>query len=199
MAKIPVEKETGGAGWWKWLLGLLALVLLVWLIWAWAADGGEDEIAAGEGIEMQEEVEAPPTAADTAAAGGVITDLSTIKNASGREFVGRRIQLSNLDVTQMLGDSLFNVASLQQTTAEQDTAAGVLVVLDETTQVEKGGVEGRYNVNEGQRLTVLTGSIEQLDQALLTEQGLTGPDADQVMQENQYYIKAQRLNITAEG
>lgn len=198
MAKIPVEKERGG-GWWKWLLGLLALVLLVWVIWALAADGGEEEVIADEGIEMEEEAQAPPTAADTAAAGGVITDLSTIQNASGREFVGRRVQLSNLDVTQMLGDSLFNVASLQQTTAEQDTAAGVLVVLDETTQVEKGGVEGRYNVNEGQRLAILTGSIEQLDKSLLSEKGLTGADADQVMQANNYYIKAQRLNITAEG
>ena len=192
MAKIPVEKESSGGGWWKWLLGLLALALIIWAIWAWGA-GGEEEVAVDENIEQLEEgagVEQP-----AGGAAGVITDLSTITNASGQEFVGRRIQLSNLTVPQMLGDSLFNVSAAGPEGTEEE----VLVVLDETTQVEQGGVEGRYNVNEGQRLTVLEGSIEQLESGVLQEKGLTGPDADQIMRENEYYIKAQRLNITAEG
>ena len=194
MAKIPVEKESSGGGWGKWIVGLLALALIVWAIWAWGA-GGEEEVVAEEGVEQLEEDADIEQPAAGAAAGGVITDLSTITNASGQTFIGRQVQLSNLNVPQMLGDSLFNVSAAGAEGAEED----VLVVLDETTQVEQGGVEGRYNVNEGQRLTVLEGSIEQLASDVLQEEGLTGPDADQIMRENEYYIRAQRIDITAEG
>ena len=213
MANIPVEKESGSSAW-LWILGLIVLALIVWGLWAWVADDGA-EVAAGEETEVVEPganagQQPIGAAADTTGgAGGVITDLSALTGATGRDVTGRRVQLSNLRVTQMLGDSLFNVTSAG---ADAGTGAGtdggdgsaqegggVLVILDETTQVQQGGVEGQYNVNEGQRLTVLEGNVEQLDAGVLEEEGLTGPDADQVMQENEFYLRATRLNITAEG
>ena len=216
MANIPVEKESGSSAW-LWILGLIVLALIVWGLWAWVADDDAEVAADGETEVVEPGGNAGQPiggAADTTGgAGGVITDLSTLTSATGRSVIGRRVQLSNLRVTQMLGDSLFNVTSAG-TDAGADAGAdtgtdagagggsaqgGVLVILDETTQVEQGGVEGRYNVSEGQRLTVLEGNVEQLDAGVLEEKGLTGPDADQVMQENEFYLRATRLNITAEG
>lgn len=45
MAKIPVEKESGGAGWLGWLLGLLLLLLAIWVIWAWVDDDDVEPVA----------------------------------------------------------------------------------------------------------------------------------------------------------
>ena len=50
MAKIPVEKESGG-GWWKWLLALLLLGLLIWLL---IGLFDTDEAGVAEGTEVEQ-------------------------------------------------------------------------------------------------------------------------------------------------
>ena len=96
MAKIPVEKETGGGGWWKWLLGLLLLGLLIWLIWAWVDD---DDLEVAEDTEADIETVEPPPTPETAAEGAAAMSLAAILN-NPDQYVGEPFPATEVTVAQ---------------------------------------------------------------------------------------------------
>lgn len=88
MAKIPVEKESPGGGWWKWLLGLLLLGGLIWLIVA-LFDTDEPDVA--------DEHMTPDTTAEQAAqpVGSTIGDiLDNPDRYYGETFPGAEVTVA---------------------------------------------------------------------------------------------------------
>jgi hypothetical protein len=92
MAKIPVEKETGGGGWWKWLLGLLLLGLIIWIIWGLVDD---DDMEVGENAE--------PNVENVTPEGNVTAETTPERIAEGSAAITVGDILSNPD--QRLGET----------------------------------------------------------------------------------------------
>ncbi len=97
--------------------------------------------------------------------------------------VASALDLSDVYVTRVVGDNTFFVASTPDGTDER------LVYLEEETELGNG-VEGRYDVTEGQHLSI-TGSMEPTP-ADLTPWGLTAAQAGMV---GDQYIRATSLTI----
>ena len=191
MADIPIERRSGGR-WWKWLLGLLVLALAIWLIASWV-DTGNEEV----GGAVDEQVEEPVEESAGNAAGEPVTSLATIQTASNqRDFVGQDVQLTNVNVPSVVGDSAFYVTS-------NDSDERVLVVFDKSTQIESGAgvegganAEGEVNLRAGQTIRSLEGSLEELATADLRQWNL---DIDREAKQGGFYIRASRINISAAG
>lgn len=89
MAKIPVEKDSSGGGWWKWLLGLLLLAGLIWLIVS-ALDTDDPDMAG--------ELVTPDTTAEQAAQpeGSIIGDiLDDPDRYYGETFPGAEVTVAS--------------------------------------------------------------------------------------------------------
>lgn len=203
MARIPAEKENG-SNWWGWLLALLILAGGVWLVTALI--GGEEEPVADVPEVVPAPVEPP--------AGATVMDLATITTASTvADFFGRELQINNLYVTEVASDKAFFVCSTETgtpggpitTNAGGDTPCTteeVLVVLDENpgagpTPPPGSAVEGAVNVNPGQMLTIQNGRIGEFNRTQADQWGIGG-DALALAEEDEFYIEANDVNITAE-
>lgn len=144
MARIPVERERKGSPWWLWLLGLLLLAGLIWLLAdLFSPDRPADEVVEGE----VEEVE--PT---TPAEGAVITDPMQIVNArEPASMVGRPVELENMRVVAVQGDSIFVVepmAAMAGDTAAvtRGTQARNQTDTSDTSAAESGAMDQRLLV-----------------------------------------------------
>lgn len=258
MAKIPVEEERSGGGWWKWLLGLAAIVLAVWLIWEIASPDEQDDFAIGDEMEQREGTDAMGA--------GLITDASTILQAQDQgQLVGREVHLTNMRVERVQGDSLLFVTSDQTmqtprgdgfetepgqgTESPQDDGMqtprdqgmqddGMQTQPDEGMQQPRDGTQmmngdesiivagidqatmqdgpqgtspqgdspqndnpqgdspqGETEFEEGQMVTVI-GSIERMQQNQPGSWGITAQEGEQMMEENEIYVRARRLQVT---
>ena len=183
MAKIPVEKKGGGTSIWPWILGALLLIALIWLLFSLLGDG-EDAVDE-QTTEMVE---------GTGVAGGTITSMAGLREAQGRNaIVGRDVDLENMRVESVVGDSSFFV-----TPANGGAGERLLVVLQglgetgdpNTAQV---GADGEYNLNEGDMVDV-QGTIEQFTQQVGQQSGVTGADAERALSDG-IYLNANELNV----
>ncbi len=185
MADIPVEKKSG-TPWWLWLLGLLVLAALIWLLIGLFNDD-EDEADVDLGDDTNQ---VDPAPVEDVAAAGLITSVATITEADDPvSLAGRQVQLSDMRVSSVLGDSAFYA------TPEGDDRR-FLIALNEVIPSGPDDVEGRYDVTEGQLVDV-DGAIRELTREADTW-GLTSQQA-QEMQNDAIYIRAQSLNIVEEA
>ena len=187
MARIPVEKK-GGTPWWLWLLGLLLLVGLIWLVAGLLDNDPEGvEVVDVDPVETYEE----PSNVTPAATTGMITSIATILDAEDKTaLAGRQVQLSNLRVTEVIGDSTFYV-----TPENAPTDRRLFVALDEVIPAPPESVEGRYDVTQGQVVT-LHGTLRALQRTDPGVWGITSQEAQRMM-DDEIYLRAQRLEITS--
>ena len=179
MAKIPVEKKTGG--WWMWLLALLALLLLGWMLAEVLDDEDDLDMATAE-VETVEPVE---TEVDV----GPITSLVVLASApSWRDMLEREVQLTDLRVTRVVGDKTFYVVPQGMQNAEE-----LLIVLDQVPTPGQPGIEGRYDVTAGQIMTI-EGELRELDVDPVQEWQLTEAEA-QTLSSDEIYVHADQLDI----
>ncbi len=191
MADIPVERRSGGA-WWKWLLGLVLLALAIWLVASLVDTGGD---------QMGEAVDEPTGEVAPVGAEGPITSLSAIATTAGQEDVaGREVQLSNLNVTSVVGDGAFYVSDganeqvlvvVDEGTQMETGAAGAAGAQEQQEQEDAGTGEQQVNVSEGQTIGTLEGAVERMDEAALSEQGLANTQAAN----ETLYIQAERISL----
>lgn len=189
MAEIPVERK-GGIPWWAWLLGALLLIGLLYLLFR--NDDPERVAVAPVPAVVTDTVVpvAPALAVDPAATAaidatgvaetGPITDLATIVDAAdGAALVGRPVALNDMRVLDVVGDRTFFVGTDQNRRA--------FVVLNEVPT--PNGVEGRYNVESGQTLSI-QGVMRRPNEPAFANRPIEGlPTGTDVV------IHAQSLNI----
>ena len=180
MAEIPIERKSG-IPWWVWLL--LALVAIALLIYMFT--GEEDE---REAIDTTPAVVAPvdgtaqPALDGTDMATGPITDLTMLAGGANlASMVGRPVQLSNVQVQDVVGDRTFWVGP--------SASNRVLVVLDEKMSASQPGVEGRYDVTTGQTVNV-SGMIQNVSDPAFKDNPIEGLPAGQ-----DAVVRAQSLDI----
>ncbi|MBW3559776.1 MAG: hypothetical protein KY449_08420 [Proteobacteria bacterium] len=156
MAEIRLKRKT--TPW--WLLLLLALVTagLLWFLLSRLNNDGDqltDTQAASAGLRATQPVlpvTVPPAgsaagAPAASAAGEPITSLQPLLAASDPGALsGRPVRLENVPVPEMVGDATFWIG--------EGAGRRVLVVLDQKIPSPPAYVEGRVNVNAGQRVRV---------------------------------------------
>lgn len=179
MANIPVEKKSGFP-WWLLLLGLLLLALLAFFLWPddEIEEVYDDEIVAVDPVEPIETT-------------GVITSWAELQNvAERRNLVGRRVNIDDLTVTRVSGDSTFFVGD--RTTPESER---LFVVLRNLGESETGamGRDGRYNVDRMEEVR-LVGTVEALQPSDPDVWALDDTDADMVRSGN-VFVAAERLGF----
>ena len=163
----------------RWAGMLLALLLLLGVT-ACDPEPAEEDLPAVD-----------TTAADVAPATPVTT-LSSLLEAPEREaLVDRQVELADVRVDAVVGDSTFWVASVDGSAEER-----AFVVLENLEESEPGpgtGADGRYNVDVGDVLIVY-GRI-----VALQPDDPTGDVRDEDAQgllEGGVYIRADRLDFT---
>ena len=184
MAKIPVEQKSS-TPWWLWLLGLLLLAGLLWLLIG-LFDGDADEADVAPSDTTAQAVEEPMQNAGAAATGTVTSAAALFGASSVQTLVGREADLSGLSVGSVMGDSTFTVSP-------QSGSGQMLVALNEVVPASPPGVEGRYDVTEGQTID-LAGTVRAMTQQEMDAWGITSSDLGGVNQNA--YIRAQRISIT---
>lgn len=182
MANIPVERKGGGMPWWAWLLAVLAVIGLIWLVAEMADDEpDEDDIAV---VDPAEPVDQPEPVETTTA----VTSFDEL--AAGTALVGRRVDLNDVRVLGLTGDSSFVVAP------ESGAGEGALVVLTDMGEWEVGpgdGSDGEYDVNEGNTMDV-EGTLRAFDQSVPDYADLSDADRDRVMRQG-VYISAGSVDL----
>lgn len=188
MARIPVEKQRGGSKWWLWLLGLLILGGLIWLF-ADTFDGDATEDALTEQT-TEEPADQQPTQVPPAGQTGQIVSFAAIVDAERPESLdGREVQLDNVVVTRVVGDSTFYVTPPGEETA--DALLVVLANLGEWQEGTGGGADGEYNVNPDEQMT-LAGTLHRLEGDEAQRWGIADRDADELAAED-IYLRAERI------
>lgn len=179
MANIPVERK-GGTPWWTWLLALLAIIGLIWLIAELFDDEpDEDDIAVVDPIDQPD-----PIDVDTE-----ITSFAAL--ASGTALIGRRVDLENMEVTAVTGDSSFAIAPPP---GQTDQAA--LIVLEDMGEWRVGpgdGGDGEYDVNES-NLMDIEGTIRAFDETAPDYANMSDADRDRALRQG-VYISAGSVDL----
>ena len=184
MANIPVEKSE--TSFLPWILGLLALVALVWLgLELFDDEPDADEIAGMEdNVGVVDDVDLGDD--DVSMAGDV--DGMARATGLGTLTVGDDVSIEGLRVTNVMSDKTFMVDDTD------DSVSPMLVVLDEEPTPGVPGVEGRYDVNEGQTLT-LYGDVRRIESNTLQPLGISAAGMDG-LNVGDLYLHADRLDIT---
>ena len=181
MANIPVEHK-GGTPWWTWLLALLAIIGLIWLIAELFDDEpDEDDIAVVDPVEPLDQPE--PVAMDDE-----ITSFAGLAN--GTALIGREVDLEDMNVVALTGDSSFVVGP------GTDVNDAALVVLEDMGEWRVGpgdGSDGQYDVNEGNTLD-LEGTIRAFDQSTPDYAQLSDVDRERAMRQG-VYISAGSVDL----
>ena len=181
MANIPVERK-GGTPWWTWLLALFAIVGLIWLIAElFDAEPDEDDLAVVEPVESVEQPE--PIDIDTE-----VTSFAALAN--GTALVGREVDLDDVEVVGLTGDSSFVVAP------GTGTDEGALIVLEDMGEWKIGpgtGEDGEYDVNEGNSLDI-AGTIRAFDASIPDYAELSEIDRERAMRQG-VYISAGSVDL----
>ena len=169
MAEIAVERRKAFP-WWAWLLIALAGLLLVWALFG-RDPGGEAD------VERQR-------------AAGPILNLSDFYAAENPEsLVGRNVRIDNANVLSVTGDRDFWIGEAQ--------GRQVLVILNESMTPKQPGIEGRYDVNPGQTISIVEGEVKRFpgwDEA--RSRWNVNPDLRSNFENQRVYIEAEKLSIT---
>lgn len=197
MANIPVEK-TGGTPWWLWLLGLLLLGGLIWLGAELFDDepdadeiaGTEDNIGLIDDAELGDDTDDLDGVgvAGGGVAGGTITTLAAL--ADGAANVGRDVDLDNMRVLSLTGDSSFFAGP--GSSADE----GVLVVLTDMGEWRVGpgdGSDGQYDVNVGDKLD-FEGTIRAFDASVPDYAEMPSANRDRILRQG-VFISAGSLDL----
>lgn len=190
MANIPVER-TGGTPWWLWLLGLLLLALLIWFLIG-LFDDDEVEVATVDDVGVVD----TPTGMDDmdgATDAGAISSLAEL--ASGTVNVGRPVDLDNMRVLTLTGDSSLFVGP------SQDPEQGVLIVLQGMNESESlspppTGRDGEFNIDEGEVIS-LRGVVAAFDETVPDYAEMPAADRDRVQRDG-VYINANSIDVLEE-
>lgn len=183
--------------WWVWLLiGLLVALVVLVLLWplltgndragtgATASPAGDTASPAGDTASPAGETASP--AGETPAGSPVVGDVLLIIDAPDpASLVGSRVELTDVEVQSVVGDTTFWVGPSQD--------RQVLVVLEEDESA--GPVEGQVDVEEGQTVS-LTGVVREMpstDEAMQRWQ--LSDDAAQALEGEDVFIRAQRVDI----
>lgn len=181
MANIPVERK-GGTPWWTWLLALLAIIGLIWLIAELFDDEpDEDDIAVVDPVEPIEQPE--PMEMDDE-----VTSFAAL--ASGTALIGREVDLDNMRVVALTGDSSFVVGP------GADLNEAALIVLEDMGEWRVGpgdGSDGEYDVNQGNMLDV-EGTIRAFDASVPDYAELSDTDRERAMRQG-VYISANSVDL----
>ena len=181
MANIPVERK-GGTPWWTWLLALLAIIGLIWLI-AELFDDDEPEVATVDPIEE------PIDAVDDMATTGAITSFAAL--TEGTTNIGREVDLENMEVTAVTGDSSFAIAPGQ---GQMDQ--GALIVLEDMGEWRVGpgdGSDGEYDVNEGNTIDI-EGTVRAFDETTPDYADMSDADRNRALRQG-VYISANSVDL----
>ena len=121
---------------------------------------------------------------------GPVRNLAVFYNAENPEtLVGRRVRLENVDVLSVTGDRDFWIGDRE--------GRQVLVILDEVPTPNQPLVEGRYDVNPGQKISVLDAEVKRFPG---WEEARSRWNLDSNLRSNfekqRVYIEADKLNIT---
>ena len=186
MAKIPVEHKSGGSIW-PWIIGALLLAGLIFLLFTLLGDDDDDdaELAAADTTEMVE--------GRGLEEAGVITSLATLTSMQDKSaLVGREVDLTNMRVESVAGDSSFFVVPSE---GGDQRLLVVLQGLGETGDPsgEPVGADGEYNVDAGDMVDV-QGTIEQFTEQVGQQSGVTGADAERALSDG-IYLNASELNV----
>ena len=184
MAKIPVEKKSGGSIW-PWIIGLLLLAGLIWLLFELLGNDDDVDLAEEDTVEMIED--------DDRATAGVITSMATLTSMQDKSaLIGREVDLSNLRVESVVGDSSFFAVPSE---GGNQRLLVVLQGLGETGDPANApvGADGEYNVDVGDMVDV-EGTIEQFTDEVGQQSGVTGADAERALSDG-IYLNANELEV----
>ena len=185
MAKIPVEHKSGGSIW-PWIIGALLLAGLIFLLFTLLGDDEDDvELAAADTTEMVE-----GRGLEDA---GVITSLATLTSMQDKSaLVGRAVDLTNMRVESIAGDSSFFVVPSE---GGDQRMLVVLQGLGESGDPANApvGADGEYNVEAGDMVDV-QGTIEQFTEQIGQQSGVTGADAERALSDG-IYLNANELDV----
>lgn len=185
MANIPVEKQ-GGTPWWVWLLALLAVGALIWLV-AELLDNepdADDLAVADDEVEMIDDDDMVDDATM-----GAITSFAAL--AEGTTNIGREVDIENMEVTAVTGDSSFVMAPGQN---QRDQ--GALIVLEDMGEWRVGpgdGSDGEYDVNEGNTLNV-EGTVLAFDETTPDYADMSDADRERALRQG-VYISANSVDL----
>ncbi len=191
MANIPVER-TGGTPWWLWLLGLLLLIGLIWFLSDLFIDDEDEVDDLGEDVGVFDdgrdgEIEDDLDGDMDMDMDGPITSLAALAN--GAATVGRQVDLDDLRVLSLTGDSSFFAGSGPNATQ------GVLVVMTNMGEWRMGaeGTDGEYDVNVGNGVDI-EGTIRAFDTTSPDYADIPSADRDRILQQG-LYISATDLDL----
>lgn len=159
MADIPIEKKSGGAARWLWLLALLALIAL--LIWFFTA---EDRVDVDPVIDEEIGGTMLPTT-DPMATGEPITGLAMLVDGDAAAMVGREVRLSNVPAGRVPTDAGFWITA--------DSGERMYVVLNEV-RTPNTDIEGMVNVTDGSRVDIV-GTVRSADEGAPEGAAIPGP------------------------
>ncbi len=180
MADIPVERKGGFPGW-LWLVLALLLALLLFLLLGRGCGNDADDVVAPDTSTAY--VAPAPVDNDGLDFTGD-ADISSIDDlfarAAAGSIVGSTVRLSDVLVSNVVGDSTFYV------TNGSERAMVVLEGLGES-QSNMGAADGRYAIHDGDTLDIM-GRVAALDGSLQARYGgaMEGAASD-------YYIRARRV------
>lgn len=194
MARIPVEKKNGGTPWWAWLLGLLLLAAVIWLLVSLFDGNDEDQaLAPADTTAAYNDYD---TTEAMGATGGTITSVSTLANGNATDLAGRQFRLSDMRVESVQGDQLFWVTPADAG-AGQGTGERYLVSLREQLTPDQPGTEGRYDITEGQILTI-HGSVREINETDASAWGLDD-EGLQDLEDRDIYLNATSVDVQEEA
>ena len=166
MADIPVERTGGGIPWWVWLLGLLALLGIGLLLFSGDDDPDVAVVDETEDMVVDEPVDDQILLIETE------DDLDAA--IVGGQGEGSQVNLRNVEVMRVVGDSTFVIGS-----GNRETLV-ILAGLGES-ETGAGGSDGRFNVDQGDRVTITGGALTRYRDNMPGTLDLT--DADREMAE----------------
>lgn len=177
------ERETTavvrrGIPWWVWLIvAALIAILLIALLWPLLTGNNRAGTAA---------TPSPSPVGSPAAPGTPVADLLIIVDApEPTDLVGRRVELTGVEVQSVVGDTTFWVGP----SADQQ----VLVVLEEDESA--GPVEGQVDVEAGQTVSI-TGIVRELPSVDDAKQRWQlSDDAAAELEGEEVFVRAQRVEV----
>ena len=186
MATIPVERTGGGIPWWVWLLGLLALLGIGLLLFS-----GDDDDVVQPAIMDEQIIDETPDAdpaliliEDQDALALAVDDLDTAE--------GQTVNLRQAEVLRVVGDSSFVIGTPGRET---------LVILSGLGESETGagGSDGRFNIDQGDRVTITGGALSRYLDNMPGTSDLTPAERNKAREQRGVITVREASNIVVEG
>jgi len=181
VANIPVERK-GGTPWWTWLLALLAIVGLIWIIAElFEGEPDADDLAVVDDTDGDMDGDMAAT--------GAISSFAAL--TEGTVNIGREVDLENMEVTALTGDSSFAIAP---TPGQENQAA--LIVLEDMGEWKVGpgdGSDGEYDVNESNSMDI-EGTVRAFDETTPDYSDMSDADRNRALRQG-VYISANSVDL----